>query len=150
MLNFYIPDENTMKVIEGDPIWFKDVLRVRNKYGLDKWLFEIERHDNNTKTTYTILPEEKISDDLLVEINSTKLHNLSALPSNYVNDDPLIDSNTIAEFVSYLKMLRSTDVSEFLNMLKVQRVCELRQSDVEAARKILGVLSAHLYLEGKI
>ena len=44
MLNFFVPAESAMKVIEGGMVWFKDVLRVRDKYGLDRGFFEIERH----------------------------------------------------------------------------------------------------------
>ncbi|MFB3852576.1 MAG: hypothetical protein ACE148_01995 [Vicinamibacterales bacterium] len=56
MLNFYVPAENAMKVIEGGTVWFKDVLKIRDKYGLDKWLFEIERHGEagSPKTTYSL------------------------------------------------------------------------------------------------
>jgi hypothetical protein len=65
MLNFFVPAEGDMKVIEGGTVWFKDVLKVRDKYGLDKWLFEIERHGeaDDPKTTYSILPEEKLDDE---------------------------------------------------------------------------------------
>ena len=61
-INFFVLAEGAMKVIEGGPQWFKDVLRVRDKYGLDKWSFKIERHGEagDPKTKYTILPQKKI------------------------------------------------------------------------------------------
>jgi len=43
-LNFYVPSEGTMKIVEGGTQWFRDLVNVREKYGLDKWLFEIKRH----------------------------------------------------------------------------------------------------------
>ena len=42
-MNFFVIADGAMKVIEGGTQWFKDVLKVRDKYGLDKWSFEIER-----------------------------------------------------------------------------------------------------------
>lgn len=81
MLNFFVPAEGEMKVIEGSTVWFKDVLRVRDKYGLDKWLFEIERHGEawDRKTCYTILPEAKIDAEMRDEIADIGLHDLASL-----------------------------------------------------------------------
>lgn len=89
MLNFFVPAEGDMKVIEGGTVWFKDVLKVRDKYGLDKWLFEIERHGEagDPKTTYSILPEEKLDDDLRGQIAGAELHDLAALSSGDANAD---------------------------------------------------------------
>lgn len=81
MLNFFVPAESDMKVIEGSTVWFKDVLKVRGKYGLDKWLFEIERHGDagDPKTTYSIMPEEKIDDAMRARIRDAEAHDLAAL-----------------------------------------------------------------------
>jgi hypothetical protein len=83
MLNFFVPAESDIKVIEGGTVWFKDVLKVRDKYGLDKWLFEIERHGDagDPKTTYSILPEEKIDDAMRARIRDAEAHDLAALSS---------------------------------------------------------------------
>lgn len=60
--NFYVLADSSMKIIEGGNRWFGDVLKVRKKYGLADWAFEIERHGaaNSTKTTYTILPDVRL------------------------------------------------------------------------------------------
>jgi hypothetical protein len=81
MLNFYVPAEGAMKVIEGGTVWFKDVLKVRDKYGLDKWLFEIERHGDagDPKTTYSILPEVKLDDEMRARIAATEPHDLESI-----------------------------------------------------------------------
>ena len=145
MLNFFAPAEGGMKVIEGGTIWFKDVLKVRDKYGLDKWLFEIERHGEagDPKTTYSILPEEKIDAEMRARIEAAELHDLEAVGSgDGGNDDPPIDAETAAELVARLKALPRSDVSTFLEQLKVQRVRDLRASDLEAARQLLGGLEA--------
>ena len=147
MINFYVPAERDMKVIEGGTVWFKDVLKVRDKYGLDKWLFEVERHGEagDPKTTYTILPEEKLDDALKGDIAGAGLHDLGALVSGDGgggDDDPPIDANTAAELVTRLKALPRSEVNTFLEQFKVQRVRDLRRSDVEAARQLLGGLEA--------
>jgi len=79
MLNFFVPAEDDMKVIEGGTVWFKDVLKVRDKYGLDQWLFEIERHGDagDPKTTYSILPEERVDEPLQRRIQEVGLHDLA-------------------------------------------------------------------------
>jgi hypothetical protein len=41
-------------VMEGDVPWFKDVLRLREKYGLDGWCFELTLHDAETEPCPTI------------------------------------------------------------------------------------------------
>ena len=78
-LNFYVPAEGKMKIIEGGTTWFKNVAKVRDKYGLDKWTFEIERHgeSGDSKTTYSILPEEKIDDELRAKIAAAKSYDLA-------------------------------------------------------------------------
>lgn len=81
MLNFYVPAEESMKVIEGGATWFKSVCEVRKKYGLDKWTFEVTRHGakGDPKTKYSILPEEKIDDKLAATIESELKNDLQKL-----------------------------------------------------------------------
>jgi hypothetical protein len=143
-LNFFVPAERDMKVIEGGTVWFKDVLKLRDKYGLDRWLFEIQRHGEagNPKTKYTILPEEKLSAEQLDEIGSLGLHDLESLVEGTDSEDPPIDADTTAQFVARLKALPRAEVNALLEELKVQRVRELRKSDVEVAQQLLGELEA--------
>ena len=86
MVNFYVPAENAMKVYEGGVKWFRDVAKVRAKYGLDKWTFEIERHGvvGDNKTTYSILPDEKVDVAKMIEESGQSLHDLSALNAGAV------------------------------------------------------------------
>ena len=52
-----------VKALEQTAAFFKDVMKVDQKYSLDGWIFEIQRHGaaGDPKTTYSILPEEKIT-----------------------------------------------------------------------------------------
>ena len=152
MLNFYVTAEHDMKVIEGGTVWFKDVLKVRDKYGLDKWLFEIERHGEagDPKTTYTILPEEKISSAQKDEIASIGLHDLAGLSEgDGEGDDPLIDDKFAADLIARLKALPRSSVNAFLEQLRVQRVRDLRASDVDVAKELLGGLEARARRQGE-
>ncbi|MDF1524263.1 MAG: hypothetical protein P1P87_15785, partial [Trueperaceae bacterium] len=162
MLNFFVPDEGDMKVIEGGTVWFKDVLKVRDKYGLDKWLFEIERHGDagDPKTTYSILPEEKIDDELRGQIAGAELHDLAALSSGDANadkggDKPAskpssggpIDPRDASQLVGRLKQLPRSDVDAFLAEFGVKRVRDLKASDVAKAKQALDRLEAAMRAE---
>ena len=153
MLNFFVHAESAMKVIEGGTTWFKDVLKVRDKYGLDKWLFEIERHGEagNPKTTYSILPEERLTDELRSKIAAAEPNDLARLasadaaeaaepqPTGAAPTGP-IDPRVAGDLVARLKALPRSDVDAFLAKFSVQRVRDLRAADEGAARTLLDQL----------
>jgi hypothetical protein len=133
------------------------VLKVRDKYGLDKWLFEIERHGEagDPKTTYSILPEEKLDDELRGQIADAELHDLAALSSGDANadkggDKPAskptgggpIDPRDASQLVGRLKQLPRSDVDAFLAEFGVKRVRDLKASDVAKAKQALDRLEA--------
>ena len=156
MLNFFVFAENAMKVIEGGTTWFKDVLKIRDKYGLDKWLFEIERHGEagSPKTTYSLLPEEKLTDELRAKMAATQAHDLERLTNSQGDADDAkpaatagrkdgpIDPRIAGEIVARLKSLPRTDVDAFIAKMGVQRVRDLKASDETAARALLDQLEA--------
>ncbi len=78
MLNFFVPAESAMKVIEGGTVWFKDVLKVRDRYGLDKWLFEIDyqREVGDERTICSIMPEKKIDNAMRARIRTMPIFDL--------------------------------------------------------------------------
>lgn len=158
MLNFFVPAENAMKVIEGGTVWFKDVLKVRDKYGLDKWLFEIERHGDagDPKTTYSILPEEKLDDEMRARIAAAEPHDLKSIGAG--NDDDSakgstatkkpsnaagpIDPRVAGDLVAKLKALPRSDVDAFLAEFGVQRVRDLEAKHEASARAFIDQLLA--------
>jgi len=152
-LNFYVPTEGELKIIEGGTTWFKDVIKVRDKYGLDKWMFEIERHgeSGDPKTTYSILPEEKINDELRVKIAAVESHDLANIGSGDSNDKQAtsskpkggaIDPRVAGDLVAKLKSLPRSEVDTFLAAFKVQRVRDLRAEDEAKARAYIDKLAA--------
>lgn len=157
-VNFFVPAENAMKVIEGGTLWFKDVLKVRDKYGLDKWTFEIERHGEagDSKTRYTILPEAAIDDGLRAKIDAAQLHDLAALVNETETEAPPrqasppkansspIDPRVAGELVAQLKTLPRADVDVFLGKFGIQRIRDLRAEDERPARAYIDhLLSKH-------
>ena len=159
MLNFYVPAEGAMKVIEGGTVWFKDVLKVRDKYGLDKWLFEIERHGDagDPKTTYSILPEEKLDDEMRARIAAAEAHDLKSIGAG--NDEDAgskgstttkkssnaagpIDPRVAGDLVAKLKALPRSDVDAFLAEFGVQRVRDLEAKHETSARAFIDQLLA--------
>jgi hypothetical protein len=154
-MNFFALTEGAMKVIEGGSQWFKDVLKVRDKYGLDRWSFEIERHGDagDPKTKYTILPEEKIGDDLRQKLATTALHDLESLLGSKSAAGPgreearatpaggePIDHETGMALVARLKGLPRSCVDEFLVEMGVQRIRQLTVADLPRARVALARL----------
>ena len=152
MLNFFVPAESAMKVIEGGTVWFKDVLKVRDKYGLDRWLFEIERHgeSGDPKTTYSILPEEKIDDEMRARVAAAEPHDLAAIGNGESNGSDRksessdrrpssgpVDPRTAGEIVALLKALPRSDVDAFLAEFGVQRVRDLPAGSEAAARDFI-------------
>ena len=158
MLNFYVPAEGAMKVIEGGTVWFKDVLKVRDKYGLDKWLFEIERHGDagDPKTTYSILPEEKLDDEMRARIVAAEAHDLKSIGTGNDEGDGKnstatkkssnaagpIDPRVAGDLVAKLKALPRSDVDAFLAEFGVQRVRDLEAKHETAARAFIDQLLA--------
>jgi hypothetical protein len=154
-MNFFVLAEGSMKVIEGGTQWFKDVLKVRDKYGLDKWSFEIERRGDagDPKTKYMILPEEKIDAALRARIAEAQLHDVEATVGGASDDedpkpagkppaaatakDGPIDPATAADLVARMKVLPRSDLEALLGQLGVQRVRDLKASDAGRAKALL-------------
>ena len=156
-MNFFVPAERDLKIIEGGVTWFKDLLKARAEYGLDKWLFEIERHGaaGDPKTSYTILPEEKLTPEQLAEIDALRLHDLPKVVSgggtdNFESYDKggsggsggTIDGRAASQLVGRLKTLPREAVDLFLGKFGVQRVRDLKASDHDGAAAFIESLEA--------
>lgn len=143
-LNFYVPSEGTMKIVEGGTQWFRDLVNVREKYGLDKWLFEIKRHGKpkDPKTKYTILPEEKIDDALRAKLSHVPAHDLAQMSAG--TDDAetsdgskLIDLDVARQFADRLRVLPRSEADMFLQEFRIERVRDLPNDRMPAALQFL-------------
>lgn len=150
-LNFFVPAENKMKVIEGSAQFFKSIVKVKEKYGIDHWLFEIERQGEagDPKTKYSILPEEKIGPELRAQLNEAELHDLASIGGGSGSDDDAdaakpnaqsaaaISEQDAQAIVERLRLLSKSDVTAFLAKFDVQRVRDLKGADLAPARALL-------------
>lgn len=85
-LNVALFDTQEVKVLEQGVVFFKDLVRVREKYGLDKWAFEIKRYGaaKDPKTTYSILPEHQLTPEQQHTFQSLAQHDLAKRPMSDV------------------------------------------------------------------
>jgi hypothetical protein len=151
-LNFFVPAENAMKVIEGSGSFFNSVLKVRDKYGLADHLFEIERQGEpkDTKTKYTVLLDEKMTPQVRAAIAKAELHNLRNLGKGDGDDEgpestqksssPITEKEALA-IVERLRALPKSDVTAFLGKFGIARVRDLKESDLRAANELLDELT---------
>jgi hypothetical protein len=172
-MNIYVLAENVVKVYEMGATVFKDVFKLRDKYGLDTWAFEIERHGGkgDNKTSYTILPEQRLDDAMRRKIAQLELHDLEKVLSSTDDSDGdeeqgfdsyedkqdtpkdkrdtpagkrdrLIDSAVLEQVMPRLKVLPRERLDEFLKQFKVQRVKDLRAGDHTAVLEFLSRIEA--------
>jgi len=154
-INLYVPAEKAVKIWEMGTVVFKDLLKLREKYGLEKWSFEIERHgaSGDPKTTYSLLPEQRIDDDDKKELASLKLHDLQQTVAGAESDDGFdsydakngndpIDAKVVDKMMPRLKALPREMLNSFLGKFDVKRVKDLKASDVRAALELLDALEA--------
>lgn len=143
-INFFVPGDG-MKIYEGGTRWFQDLLKVREKYGLDNWTFEIERKGakGDTKTKYTLLPEDKIDAALRAQIAAAELHDLANMMDDGAESTPAtVSESEVESFASALRKMPRPAVDYFLAELGVQRIRDVRAGDADRARELLRELEA--------
>lgn len=154
-LNVALYDSKEVKVLEQGVMFFKDLVRVREKYGLEKWAFEIQRHGaaKDPKTTYSILPEHQLSAEQQKAFQALPQHDLENLYSGEgesggkrgqsldsfdkkaeTKSDGAISPNVAQGLVTALKALPREATDKFLAKFGVQRIKDLPASQVEKAR----------------
>ncbi len=87
--NFYVIESGTVKIIQGNKQWFKAIRVVNDKYDLEKASFEIKRSGKagSTSTTYSVLFEKDISDELREDLEQAQLHDLEECISDGNDED---------------------------------------------------------------
>ena len=155
-LSVALYDSKEVKVLEQGVMFFKDLVRVREKYGLEKWAFEIQRHGaaKDPKTTYSILPEHQLSAEQQKAFQALPQHDLAKLYSGEADGggakggqsldsydkksdakgDGTVAPNVAQGLVTALKALPREATDKFLAKFGVQRIKDLPTSQVEKAR----------------
>jgi hypothetical protein len=157
-INFYVPAENTMKVIELSSSAIKDVFKLRDKYGFDSSLFEIERNGGpgDPKTKYRILPDGPITAGMRADMADLALFDLHAVISGDDDredddDEPstprreaasgTVNALTADKLTTGLKALPREAVTTFLKKFGIPRIRELKARDTKAAIAFVQALS---------
>lgn len=159
-LNVAIYESKEVKVLEQGVVFFKDLVRIRGKYGLEKWAFEVQRHGaaKDPKTTYSILPEHQLSAEQQRAFQALPQHDLEKL---YTEDAESGDGGAAAEpsgqapktagtvdpkvaqsFAAQLKSMPRESVDRFLQKFQIQRIKDLPASQVDKARVFVEQLQA--------
>ena len=140
-------------------MFFKDLVRVREKYGLEKWAFEIQRHGaaKDPKTTYSILPEHQLSAEQQKAFHALPQHDLeklyapeseggssAPLGSYDQKSDGTVDPKVAQGIATQLKALPREAVDRFLQKFGVQRIKDLPAAQVEKARAFVEQLQTEL------
>lgn len=153
-LNVALYDSKEVKVLELGVMVFKDLVRVREKYGLEKWAFELQRHGaaKDPKTTYSILPEHQLSAEQQKAFQALPQHELAKLYSGEsqggANGGQSLDShdkkaeakadgpvapNIVQVLVAALKALPREATDRFLAKFGIQRIKDLPAAQLEKA-----------------
>lgn len=153
-LNVALYDTKEVKVLEQGVTFFKDLVRVREKYGIERWAFEIQRHGaaKDPKTTYSILPEHQLTPEQQKEFQGLKLNDLeklygdaedsSSLGSYDRKDDGVIDAGTAQAIAAQLKTMPREAADRFCKKFGVTRIKDLPAAQVEKARAFVEVLAS--------
>jgi hypothetical protein len=146
-LNFFVPAEGAMKIMEGGTAWFKDVLEVKDKYGLEKWHFEVKRRGKkgDPKTKYSILPDAPVDDATRARIAAAGLHDLAAMGAGADSDaetptveaPKTIDLDTARQLLERLRALPREAAHAFLAEMKIGRIRDLLSAELPRAVRFI-------------
>jgi hypothetical protein len=146
------------KVFEFGPVLFKDIIKVREKYGLEKWSFEVSRSGGpkDPKTSYSILPERQLTAEEQGQIGALELHDLAALYAGRASQEaapassPQIDDAAAAALITDLKTLPKSAVDQFVRELGVNRVRDITVAQLPKAKTLIQKLKAESSASGDL
>lgn len=123
-----------VQIFEQGVLWYNKLEVVKAKYGLDKWWFEIERQGKagSKKTKYTVLPDEKMTDDEKEELVKCKLNSLTSTRDDDDEDDDDNDTKKNTQSSSSKKEspdgpMSADDVSDIMRRMQNQPKDEIKK-----------------------
>jgi len=154
-INCYNKELKKVQVYEGGSTWFKTLVAVRNKYGLDRY-YEMKRSGakKDPKTTYSIMPEDdKLSEADKKDLAGLELHDLKnvneddATPETTTGTKPAAEGATIShesasKIVSQLKELDKSAIAKYQAQFGVQRIRETPAAREKEALEFVAALAA--------
>ncbi|MDP1826624.1 MAG: hypothetical protein Q8L48_25360 [Archangium sp.] len=150
--NVAVYETGDVRVLEQGVMFFKDLVRVREKYGLEKWAFEVQRHGaaKDPKTTYSILPERQLSAEERKDFETLVLLDLPKLYAGEAEAQPAveavpegpIDPKLATAIVTQLKAMPRQAVDRFLEQFSIKRIKDLPAAQWERAKAFVESLVA--------
>ncbi|MDP2362004.1 MAG: hypothetical protein Q8O14_14850 [bacterium] len=135
-----------VKILENSKTFYKAVAKMDAKYGIDSQVFEVERDGTGTDTTYSVLPEGAINDELRAQLDELELHDLEKADeatgddskkkgaTKSTKDEPatIITQDDGNDLIARLKTLRASlgekgdaMMAEFLAKFGIKKIREL-------------------------
>ena len=153
--NVALYETKEVKVLEQGVVFFKQLLQIRSKRALNDWAFEVQRNGaaRDKNTTYSILPEHKLTADEQAEFQALPLHDLEKLYGDEGGDslgsydrkgDGAVDPKTAQAIVQSLKALPREAVDRFCEKFGIARIKDLPAAQVEKARAFVEALEAEV------
>lgn len=159
--NVALYETKEVKVLEQGVVFFKQILQVRSKRSLTEWAFEIQRHGaaRDKSTTYSILPEHKVTPEEQAEFQALPLHDLEKLYSDDGGGgeslgsydrkaDGAVDPKTAQAIVQSLKALPREAVDRFCQKFGISRIKDLPAAQVDKAQVFVEALETELNGKG--
>ncbi len=153
--NVALYETKEVKILEQGVVFFKQLLQIRSKRALEEWAFEVQRHGaaRDKNTTYSILPENKLTPDEQAEFQALPLHDLEklyggegdgggGLGSYDRKADGIVDPKTAQAIVQSLKALPREAVERFCQKFEIARIKDLPAAHVEKAQVFVEALEA--------
>ena len=153
--NVALYETKEVKVLEQGVVFFKQLLQIRSKRALNEWAFEVQRNGaaRDKNTTYSILPEHKLTPEEQAEFKALPLHDLEklygddggeSLGSYDRKGDGAVDPKTAQAIVQSLKALPREAVDRFCEKFGIARIKDLPAAQVEKARAFVETLEAEV------
>ena len=145
-------DTGEVKVLEQGAVFFRDLVQVRAKYGLDAWAFEIKRHGaaKYLKTTYSILPERQLTEEQQERLRALSLHDLVGLYNGTASTVPPaapVAAETGDAIVGMLKTMPAVAAQRFCQQFGVARIRDLPGVGAEEALAFVDMLGSEFRAE---
>jgi hypothetical protein len=152
--NVALLETRELKILEQGVTFYKDLVKIRAKYGLDGWAFEIQRHGaaKDPRTQYTILPERQLAPEERQAFSKLPVKDLPSLYTaekaeperpNSSSPSETVDPKTLEWIVASLKALPREAADRFCAHFHIPRVRLLPASDVPQAKELIPKLAAH-------
>jgi len=139
---------NQMQIFENGVNWFNDLCKIKEKYGLGIWAFELQRNGKakDPKTSYSMLPDTKVADwdglaDLIKSFES-KLHDLADPKGESGSGDSsgsdggaTVSDDQKKELTAKLKPLGREVLNSFLTSFGIEQLKSLPAAKFDDAMK---------------